>query len=152
MPSGSHSPEAPVRPNTHIATLRAKSESGAGVASRSEKDEAEELVHRAEELTRRVEELEEKVIRDEGRRPIVSPVPDRPTEEELEEHNATHSPPQPWCPYCVQGTGTREPHRRSRKPVPDVETQLDEVPTISVDFMYLHEKGVHPTLVAVDHG
>ena len=37
MPSGSRSPEAPVRPNTHIATLRTKSESGAGVASRSEK-------------------------------------------------------------------------------------------------------------------
>ena len=57
------------------------------MASRSEKDEAEEMVRRAEELTRRVEELEEKLVHDEGRRPIVSPVPDRPTEEELEEQS-----------------------------------------------------------------
>ena len=84
MPSGSHSPEAPVRPNTHIATLKAEDESGAGVASRSKKIESDEMVRRAEELTRRIEELEERLVHDEGRRPIVSLVPERPTEEELE--------------------------------------------------------------------
>ena len=59
----------------------------------------ESLAKRAEQLVKRIEELEDKLIQDEGRRPIVSPVPDRPTEEEVEEHNATHTPPKPWCPY-----------------------------------------------------
>ena len=39
----------------------------------------------------------------------------------------------------------------NRKQIPGVEVALDEVPTISADSMYLHEKGEHPTLMAVDH-
>ena len=43
------------------------------------------------------------------------------------------------------------PHRRIRKEVPDVEVVLDKVPTVSMDFTYLYEKGNRPTLVMVDH-
>ena len=72
-----------------------------------------------------------------GRRPIVSPVPERPTEQEVLEHNTTHSPPRAWCPHCVKATAKNDPHRRERREVPDVDTELKEVPTISIDLMYL---------------
>ena len=97
----------------------------------------EELEKRAEDLVRRITELEDKLIREEGRRPIISPVPERPTDEEVLEHNVTHTPPKAWCPYCVKGTGNRDPHRKIRKEVPDVEVVIDKVPTVSLDFMYL---------------
>ena len=85
------------------------------------------------------------------RRPIVSPVPDQPTEQELREHNMTHSPAKKWCPHCVKGAAKNEPHRLKRKEVPEVDTDLSATPTVSIDLMYLYEKGVKPTLVAVDH-
>ena len=108
----------------------------------------DDMERRAEELMKRITDLEDKLIREEGRRPIVSPVPNRPTEEEVREHNVTHTPPKAWCPYCTLATTHRDPHLRERT---DVEATADKVPTISVDFMYLFEKGVRPTLVMVDH-
>ena len=86
-----------------------------------------------------------------GRRPIVSPVPERPTEQEVLEHNTTHSPPQAWCPHCAKATAKNDPHKRERREVPDVEAELKEVPTISIDLMYLYEKGAQPTLIAIDN-
>ena len=106
------------------------------------------LEERAEELQKKIEALEEKMT--EGRRPINGSVPERPTEEEVREHYTTHSPPQSWCPYCVKGRGTNDPHRRTRREVPDVETELKATPTISMDLMYLYDKGERPTLVATD--
>ena len=76
------------------------------------------MQERADDLVRRITELEEKLVREEGRRPIVSPVPERPTDEEVAEHNLTHTPPKPWCPYCTKAIGLRDPHARIRKDVP----------------------------------
>merc|ERR1739836_181639 len=111
----------------------------------------DDMQERAEELVRRITELEDKLVREEGRRPIVSPVPNRPTEAEVREHNITHTPPKPWCPYCVMGTGERDPHAKRKKEVPDVEAVMDKVPTVSIDLMYLFDKGERPTLVMIDH-
>lgn len=97
-----------------------------------------------------MEESEEKLTGGEGRRPIVSPVPERPTDAEVQEHNVTHSPAKPWCPHCLKGTACNDPHRQKRKEVPDVDATLNETPTISMDLMYLYDKGERPTLVAVD--
>ena len=80
-------PICPVRPehqNTNAIDTQGEVEGGDEVK--------DELVTRADDLLRRIKELEEKLIREEGRRPIVSPVPDRPTEEEVREHNVTHTP------------------------------------------------------------
>ena len=85
-----------------------------------------------------------------GRRPIVSPVPGRPTEQEVLEHNTTHSPPQAWCPHCAKAMARNDPHKRERREVPDVEAELKEVPTISIDLVYLYEKGAQPTLITID--
>ena len=109
------------------------------------------MTRRADDLVRRITELEEKIVREEGRKPITSPVPDRPTDKEVLDHNVTHTPPKPWCPYCTMGTGMRDAHSKIKKEVPDVEVVLDKVPTISVDYAYMFGKGESPTLVMVDH-
>ena len=140
MNSGEASASSPVRPQSTRTTRNNASD-----------DEAVVMQRRAEDLARRVEELEEIIVREAGRRPIVSPVPERPTEEEVREHNTTHSPPQPWCPHCTKAQGLRDPHWRIKKEVPDVEVAMDKVPTVSFDLMYLYEKGKHPTLVCIDH-
>ena len=44
-----------------------------------------------------------------------------------------------------------ENRKTQRKEVPDTEVVMDRTPTISVDLMYLHTKGVQPNLVMVDH-
>ena len=89
----------PVRPEADTKPTRP---STVNMAAGS--DKGRDMEERAEELVRRITELEEKIIREEGRRPIVSPVPERPPEEELREHNVTHTPPKVWCPYCTMAS------------------------------------------------
>ena len=96
MNSGEGSASSPVRPQPTHTSHNAE-----------EEDEAAVMQRRAEDLARRAEELEDIVVREAGRRPIVSPVPDRPTDEEVLEHNTTHSPPKPWCPHCTKAQGPR---------------------------------------------
>lgn len=81
----------------------------------------------------------------------MSSVPDKPTEEEVREHNVTHSPEKQWRPHCVKGAAKNDPCKAERKEVPDIETDLKATPTISIDLMYLYEKRVRSTLVAADH-
>ena len=140
MNSGGASASSPVRPQP--------TQSNSNVV---EEDEAAVMQRRAEDLARRVEELEDIVVREAGRRPVVSPVPDRPIDEEVLEHNVTHSPPKPWCPHCTKAQGLRDPHKKVRKDVPDVEVAVGKVPTISFDLMYPYEKEKKPTLVRTDH-
>ena len=73
----------------------------------------EDLVKKAEELVRRVEELEHRVEMEEGeaRRAAATKTPERFSQQEIEEHMATHSPPKPWCPHCVRGKGKSMAHR-----------------------------------------
>ena len=70
---------SPVRPQ-HDANPTVSLVEKAAAEGDKERDDMEE---RAEDLLRQITELEEKVIREEGRRPIVSPVPNRPSEEEV---------------------------------------------------------------------
>ena len=63
----------------------------------------------------------------------------------------THSPARQWCPHCVKRGAKNSSHRATRKEVPDVEADMIATATTSVDLMYLYEKGVKPTLVAIDH-
>ena len=34
----------------------------------------------------------------------------RPTQEEVEKHNVTHTPFRSWCPCCAAGKAKSEPH------------------------------------------
>ena len=89
---------SPVRPPNTELTLCPVKGSVAVVGDEGKDD----MARRADDLVRRITELEEKLVREEGRRPIASPVLERPTDEEVNEHNITHTPPKPWCPYCTK--------------------------------------------------
>ena len=70
-------PICPVRPEHETTTTTHVEEAECETVE-------DELAQRAEGLKRRIEELEEKLVREEGRRPIVSLVPERPTEKEVQ--------------------------------------------------------------------
>ena len=131
--SGTSSASSPVRPSQP----QSNNSSDKPVAEGSgEEDEAAVMQREAEKLVRKEEDLEEIAVLQAGRRPIASPTPEGPTDAEVLEHN-THSPPQPWCPHCTTAQGLRDPRRRIKKEVPDVDVALDKVPVISFDLMYL---------------
>lgn len=75
----------------------------------------DEMTKRADDLLRRLGEHLQNIVREEGRRTIVSLVPDRPTEEEIREHNVPHTPPKPWCPYCTLATRHAHPARKDEE-------------------------------------
>ena len=61
----------------------------------------------------------------------------------------THLPFRTWCPHCVRGQSHGKQHARA-------DASVKSMPTVSVDYMYMHEsqerheeKGM-PTLVARD--
>ena len=86
----------PVRPTHNNAANISAAVAGEKVDS--------EMGRRAEDLMRRISEQENKIVREEGRRPIVSPVPERPAEEEVREHNVPLTPPKAWCTYCTKAS------------------------------------------------
>ena len=61
----------------------------------------------------------------------VARAPVRPTEEEVEIHNATHVPFRSWCPFCVAGKAKVNSHLQK-----DVDRPSD-VPVISLDYAFL---------------
>ena len=125
----------PVRPQTSshpVANTQTGGDTGPGASGAPSETEAEVMARRAEELTRQIEELEARIgmEEEEARRAMVKKAPEAPTQEEIEEHMVTHAPPKAWCKHCVRATATRDPHKRERREVPDVEAELKEVPTI----------------------
>ena len=54
-------------------------------------------------------------------------VPRSPTQQEIDEHMATHLPHEEWCDVCMKGRGRNTPHRKR-----DEERQEQEpaVPTL----------------------
>ena len=59
--------------------------------------------------------------------PLVTP----PSQEEIEQHELTHVPYQPWCTSCVMARG-----RQDRCLVDERRKKDREIPTISMDFCY----------------
>lgn len=57
-----------------------------------------------------------------------------PTPEEFELHSKTHLPSRDRCPVCVQAKKTNPAHKRGEHD--------STMPVISVDYMYMHERGV----------
>ena len=66
------------------------------------------------------------------RKPRVVPAPQRPTAEEVLEHNVTHMPYRPWCPHCVKGRSVEDPHKSRHKSLPAEE----EEPQYEVQWDY----------------
>lgn len=69
----------------------------------------------------------------------------RPTDEEVDKHNATHLPFRSWCPFCVAGKAKNEPHWVQEKDRPS------GVNVVSLDYMFMgDQEGL--TGIAEDQG
>ena len=101
------------------------------------KDSWEELAQKFEELETKVaEQFEDAGV--EGREaPPMIRAPTKPTREEWERHQTTHTPFASWCPHCMAARNVRRNHpKRGRKVrlVPDIEE--GNGPTkVSMDYM-----------------
>ena len=72
-------------------------------------------------------------------------VENKPTPEEVANHELTHLPFRSWCKHCVFGRAKADFHKR-------VEREKNEVPKISWEYMYMREnhEGVRPEVVEGD--
>ena len=102
-----------------------------------------------EELEGRVEDLERQLTREEEEIevPLVGQ-PETPTQEQVDQHNATHATYKSWCKHCVRGLATRDRHPKARMKgkqikktkfgeyeVPDTEENKKGVTKYSIDYM-----------------
>jgi thiol-disulfide isomerase/thioredoxin len=74
--------------------------------------------------------------------------PCKPSEKEVDEHNASHIPFRDWCPACVRGRGKSVGHYAK-------EHEEDQVPVVTVDYGFFGSDGIArdgdtPTLVVKD--
>ena len=58
--------------------------------------------------------------------------PCRPSQEEVENHMATHVPFRSWCPHCVAGQSPARSHFRK-----DTGKDENQVPMVSLDYMFM---------------
>lgn len=126
------------------------------------KEELEELANKYEVLKSKVEDYFDKEHA-QGKRDVPTvKAPSKPTREQWEQHQATHTPFAPWCKHCLAARVVRNHHpSKGRKAmlVPDVENGIEGPIKVSIDYMYLHERvGKHrseesnpPQLVMVNH-
>ena len=114
-----------------------------------------------EELDKRIQQLEDTAIEHweynanagDGKAPTAK-TPAKPTEEEWKEHQVTHTPPKPWCKYCMMGRGARMAHKVNG---PDTEPKEDGPNKVLIDYMYLSDEDanrdqVHMAMVDNNHG
>ena len=60
-------------------------------------------------------------------------VSNKPTPEEVAEHELTHLPFRSWCKHCVFGRAQADFHMK-------VDSENRDVPRLSWDYMYMKEK------------
>ena len=61
--------------------------------------------------------------------------PGAPTEQEVEEHNATHLPHRSWCPVCVKARSKEDPHDKKKK-----QKDKEGKPIVAMDYKTLGEE------------
>ena len=139
-----------------------ETESEAEEESADEDGEAEGWKERVEELSKRVAQHFEDVHGKDAVSPPGVKAPPQPTQEEWEQHQATHTPYKAWCPHCAAARAVRRkrPKRgRAGHVVPDVDDNTDGPIKLSIDYMYLHDRKKHdgdtphnpPYIVAIEH-
>ena len=67
-----------------------------------------------------------------GLRARIKKEPQRPSREEVEEHNATHVPFRNWCDHCVRGQCQAEPHYSKGMRKMDEQKNL-----VAMDYMWM---------------
>ena len=110
--------------------------------NKEESNSWEVMAKKCEELeTRLAEQFEDKEGEGRDAPPMVR-APSKPTKEEWERHQTTHTPYAAWCPHCAAARNVRRnhpTHGRQGKLVPDTDGEDGPV-KVSLDYMYLHER------------
>ena len=77
--------------------------------------------------------------------PNLKSAPRKPTQAEIDRHNASHSPFRDWCEHCLKGKAVEDQHRRRNK-------DIREKPIIAIDCAFLTsvESDTLPILVFKD--
>ena len=107
-----------------------------GVAQNENKIELEEMVEKYEQLKQQVEMHFDIENQKEVAGAQILKAPAKPTEEQWERHQATHTPFQPWCKHCQAARAVRRKHpSKGRKATValDVERGIDGPVKISID-------------------
>eukprot|EP00435_Cladocopium_sp_Y103_P040755 s116_g11.t1 len=91
-----------------------------------------------QEMEDEVPELE--VDEEESHSAGIQRTPILPSQSEIDEHNVTHVPFRAWCPFCIRGRGLSSGHFSRRS-----EAEEQQVPTISVDYMFLGDESTRDT-------
>ena len=126
-----------------------------------DENEIDELAKKYEDLKDKVEEHFDDENGKHFKAPPVVKSPPQPTREELERHQATHTPFAAWCKHCIAARAVRHRHPskgRKARIVPDIETGKGPI-KVSLDYMYLHERqGKYresacnpPHMIVIDH-
>ena len=108
-----------------------------------EKNKWEELADKYDELADRVEQQLERDDQTEAQQPPMVQSPHKPTKEEWERHQLTHTPYEAWCPHCVAARAVRHKHPKlGRRPrmVNDNDGSTSGPIKSSMDYMYLYER------------
>ena len=71
---------------------------------------------------------------EEGQVPRVPTHGYKPSQEEVDKHNACHIPFRSWCPFCVAGKAKNEPHR------PTEELRAGDTNVVQIDYTFLGDK------------
>ena len=109
----------------------------------TEQEEESDIQHQIEDLQKRVARHFQDQNDEAGQSPPLVKAPPKPTAEEWEKHQATHTPYAPWCQHCNAARAVRREHARVKQRaniVRDVDGSQTGPAKISMDYMYLYER------------
>ena len=83
-------------------------------------------------------DVDEEIEHTEARKAKTPADPGQPTQKEIDEHNISHWPFRPWCPYCCAGKSVSSPHKH--KGIDGDELKTIGMPTVSLDYCWASGK------------
>ena len=107
-----------------------------------EEEQVEEQEQEEEFWCRPCEEEDDRGEGEEGRTPVRMATPCRPSKQEREEHDLTHTPFRAWCKYCVMGRARMNQHRRKleRGEETTEEEERGKVPRMDMDYFFMSQE------------
>ena len=139
----------PVRPDNPMKEqpLLPFTEESGGEEAEEEKENSreqwEEVAEKVEDITKIMAEYLDDDNGRGARPPPMVRALIRPTREEYERHQLTHTPYAPWCKHCAMARAVRTNHPskgRATTIVPDVERGIEGPTKVSMDYMYFHDR------------
>ena len=80
------------------------------------------------------EEVQDQDVAEDVQPVRCTPIPWKPSQEEVEEHRLHHRPYKPWCEFCVRGKAQGQHHTES--------THESTIAVVGLDYFYLTAGGI----------